>query len=458
MVKAGAIGATDTPVDLTDELPLDDENVLAPRQPSFWRHYRWPTVGIAALLIAAAVGFPLWLTSGSSTPTGITVTTVTVPVTTGTMQQTIASSGTIEPASQANLNFAVSGTVTGVNVKAGQTVTAGQVLATVGTTALSEEVSAAQAQLTAANDRLAADEAAGASTSQIDSDQASVTSAQSSLSTAQTNLDDASLTSTIGGTVASVSLTVGQQVTGTGSGGNNSGNNANGSNGANNGSGGNNGSNGSGNTGSTGSSSGEIVVIGTDSYVVNTTVDDTQIGQITDGDQVVITPTTGSATPIYGTVGSISLIGSQSSNVTTFPVVVNVTGSPSGLYAGASADVSIIIKQLNNVTEVPSGAINYDANGRATVTEVVNGTDVVKNVTVGAAENGETQITSGISPGTKVLQKEYTFHAPGGGTGTIFGGAGGPRGVGGGGGFFQRVGGGPGGFEGGGPATFNGRS
>ena len=199
-------------------------------------------------------------------------------------------------------------------------------------------------------------------------------------------------------------------------------------------------------------------MIGTDSYVVNTTVDDTQIGQITDGDQVVITPTTGSATPIYGTVGSISLIGSQSSNVTTFPVVVNVTGSPSGLYAGASADVSIIIKQLNNVTEVPSGAINYDANGRATVTEVVNGTDVVKNVTVGAAENGETQITSGISPGTKVLQKEYTFHAPGGGTGTIFGGAGGPRGVGGGGGFFQRVGGGPGGFEGGGPATFNGRS
>ena len=458
MVKAGAIGATDTPVDLTDELPLDDENVLAPRQPSFWRHYRWPTVGIAALLIAAAVGFPLWLTSGSSTPTGITVTTVTVPVTTGTMQQTIASSGTIEPASQANLNFAVSGTVSGVNVKAGQTVTSGQVLATVGTTALSEEVSAAQAQLTAANDRLAADEAAGASTSQIDSDQASVTSAQSSLSTAQTNLDDASLTSTIGGTVASVSLTVGQQVTGTGSGGNNSGNNANGSNGANNGSGGNNGSNGSGNTGSTGSSSGEIVVIGTDSYIVNTTVDDTQIGQITDGDQVVITPTTGSATPIYGTVGSISLIGSQSSNVTTFPVVVNVTGNPSGLYAGSSADVSIIIKQLNNVTEVPSGAINYDANGRATVTEVVNGTDVVKNVTVGAAENGETQITSGISPGTKVLQKEYTFHAPGGGTGTIFGGAGGPRGVGGGGGFFQRVGGGPGGFEGGGPATFNGRS
>ena len=66
-------------------------------------------------------------------------------------------------------------------------------------------------------------------------------------------------------------------------------------------------------------------MIGTDSYIVNTTVDDTEIGQIADGDQADIVPT-GSTTTDYGTVGSISLIGSQSSNVTTFPVVIDVTG------------------------------------------------------------------------------------------------------------------------------------
>ena len=82
-----------------------------------------------------------------------------MPVTTGTIQQTVASSGTLEPASQANLNFAVSGTVTAVDVAAGQTVTAGQVLATVDTTALSDDLNAAQAQLTSAQDRLASDEA-----------------------------------------------------------------------------------------------------------------------------------------------------------------------------------------------------------------------------------------------------------------------------------------------------------
>ena len=91
------------------------------------------------------------------------------------------------------------------------------------------------------------------------------------------------------------------------------------------------------------------MVIGTDSYIVNTTVDDTQIGQIADGDQVDITPSSGSTSStrrrssrahrarlgaIYGTVGSISLIGSQSSDVTTFPVVIDVTGEPTASTPG----------------------------------------------------------------------------------------------------------------------------
>ncbi len=453
----------DEPVQLTEELPLDDENVLAREPVSRWRRYRWPIVGAVVVVVAAAVALPLWLTSGSSTPAGLSITTVTVPVTTGTIQQTVASSGTIEPASEANLNFPVSGTVTAVDVKAGQTVTAGQVLATVDTTALSEEVSAAQAQLTSAQDRLSSDQAAGASQSTLDTDQASVTSAESSLSTAQTNLNDASLTSTISGTVASVDLTVGQLVTGTGSGNGGAGSSGTGSSGT--------GSSGLGSSSaasaasssSSSSSSGQIVVIGTDSYIVNTTVDDTQIGQITDGDQADITLSSGSSSStaapaatsstssssaIYGTVGSISLVGSQSSDVTTFPVVIDVTGDPSGLYAGASADVSIIVKQLNDVTEVATNAISYTSSGQATVTEVVNGAHVVKDVTVGAAENGETQIISGVSAGAKVLEREITFKAPGGTGGGIFGGTGTRGGgLGGAGGF---PGGGGGGFSGGG--------
>jgi macrolide-specific efflux system membrane fusion protein len=468
MVQASSTETNDHPDDPSQPLPLDDENVLAVPEMSGWRRYRWPLVGAAVVLIGAAVGLSLWLTSGSSSAGGLSITTVTVPVTTGTIQQTVTSSGTIEPASQASLNFAVSGPVTAVDVKAGQTVAAGQVLATIATTALSEELSAAQEQLTSAQDRLSSDQSSGASTSQLDSDQASVTSAESSVSTAQTNLNDASLTSTIAGTVASVNLSVGQQVTGTGSGGGgDSGSGGTGSGSAGTGNVGSTGAGGSGNsstgsTGSSGSGSGQIVVIGTDSYIVNTTVDDTQISQIAEGDQVDITlsgsgssssPATSTSTAaIYGTVNSISLVGSQSSDVTTFPVVIDVTGHPAGLYAGASADASIIVKQLNNVTEVPTGAISYTSSGQATVTQVNNGAHVVKNVTVGAAENGETQITSGVSAGDKVLERQVTFKAPGGGTAGLFGGGAGSRGGFGGRGAFGGGGGltgGGGGFTGG---------
>ena len=361
-----ASGSEGSPENPTEEIPLNDE-ADAPPPEARNRKRKFVVIGVAAVLvIGLALGLGLGLTGGSSA-TGLVVTTEVVKVTTGTIKQTVAASGTLEPASQANLDFGVSGVVTAVDVKAGQVVSSGQVLATVGTTALQADVNSAQAQLESAQARLTSDEAASAETTQIDSDEASVTSAESALSTAQTNLTDASLRSTIAGTVASVSLTVGQQVTGTGSGG--SGSNASSF-------GGSDTSAASTSAASSSTSStAQVVIISTDSFIVNTTVDDTEIGQIAQGDQATITPT-GATTLDFGTVASIGLIATESSDVATFPVVIDVTGDPTGLYAGATADISIIVKQLNNVVEVPTAAITYSTSGQATVTEVKNGKHV----------------------------------------------------------------------------------
>ena len=57
-----------------------------------------------------------------------------------------------------------------------------------------------------------------ASSAQVTADESAVTAAQASLSSAQDSLSDATLTSTIAGTVASLDLTVGQQVSGQASG------------------------------------------------------------------------------------------------------------------------------------------------------------------------------------------------------------------------------------------------
>ncbi len=401
-----ASGSEGSPENPTEEIPLNDE-ADAPPPEARNRKRKFVVIGVAAVLvIGLALGLGLGLTGGSSA-TGLVVTTEVVKVTTGTIKQTVAASGTLEPASQANLDFGVSGVVTAVDVKAGQVVSSGQVLATVGTTALQADVNSAQAQLESAQARLTSDEAASAETTQIDSDEASVTSAESALSTAQTNLTDASLRSTIAGTVASVSLTVGQQVTGTGSGG--SGSNASSF-------GGSDTSAASTSAASSSTSStAQVVIISTDSFIVNTTVDDTEIGQIAQGDQATITPT-GATTLDFGTVASIGLIATESSDVATFPVVIDVTGDPTGLYAGATADISIIVKQLNNVVEVPTAAITYSTSGQATVTEVKNGKHVSEPVTVGQAASGETQITSGLASGDSVVERVITFKGVPGGT------------------------------------------
>ncbi|HLI57602.1 MAG TPA: biotin/lipoyl-binding protein, partial [Actinomycetota bacterium] len=94
-------------------------------------------VSAAAVVVAAGIGVLIWaLTRSTAAASPVSITTQDYTVSTGTMQQTVAASGTIEPASEASLDFAVSGKVTAVDVAAGQAVTAGQTLASIDPTAL----------------------------------------------------------------------------------------------------------------------------------------------------------------------------------------------------------------------------------------------------------------------------------------------------------------------------------
>jgi multidrug efflux pump subunit AcrA (membrane-fusion protein) len=109
-------------------------------------------------------------------------------------------------------------------------------------------------------------------------------------------------------------------------------------------------------------------------------------------------------------------------------VVIDVTGSPSGLYGGSSSTVSIITQQLQNVIVVPTNAITYTGNTQ-TVTLDSSGNKVTKPVGIGAASGGETQVTSGLSVGDKIYVTQVTFRggarAGAGGSGAgLFGGTG----------------------------------
>jgi multidrug efflux pump subunit AcrA (membrane-fusion protein) len=132
---------------------------VADGAPHGWR--RHPRIlGLGGLAVAAvAVGIAVWATTASGV-SGFR----TAQATMATVRQTLPVSGTVDPVSQTTAAFQVAGSVSAVDVSLGQSVTAGQTLATLDPTTLEQNVSSAQSTLTADDAKLAEDEAAQSST------------------------------------------------------------------------------------------------------------------------------------------------------------------------------------------------------------------------------------------------------------------------------------------------------
>jgi membrane fusion protein, macrolide-specific efflux system len=363
--------------------------------PRLRRVFSRPRIALPVMVIlVAAVALGGWAWSRPAGSTGPSYRDVAAIKT--TMRETLSSTGTIEPATTDTLSFSASGQVTSVSATAGQRVTPGETLATMDSPSLQAQVAQAKASLAGAQSQLAQDQAGRASSAQLAADQASVNAAQSQVDSADAALDGATLTSPIDGIVGTVGLTAGQQLSG-GSGGSDSGSDGgdSGGGGSDSGSGGDSGS------GSSGSSSTTSIVVISPNDVIDANVDATVVGRLKTGDQAVIT-TEGAAGPVAGTVASIGLTANTSSGVATFPVVINVTGTPSGLYAGASANVVIIYKQLAGVLAVPAAAVGVSG-GKTVVHTIVGGHQVTRDVTTGLTAGGLTQITHGLTAGQQVV-------------------------------------------------------
>jgi multidrug efflux pump subunit AcrA (membrane-fusion protein) len=239
------------------------------------------------------------------------------------------------------------------------------------------------------------------SAEQIASDQAAIDSAQADLIEAQQALSAAQLTSPISGTVASVGLSVGDTVTAH-------------------------------------STTSDIVIIGTHSFEVAGTLTSSQVSSVKVGfsADVAVDGTTGSFN------GTVSQVGPVQSSTTgyTYPVVVVLPASATGLFAGSTADMSIMTQHASNVLAVPTSAVQTQGT-RAFVLQMSSGTPVRKVVKVGIVGGIYTQVLSGLQRGSTVVLANLSTPVPSSST-TVTGGFGG-------GGFT-----GGGGFSGGGGGRF----
>ena len=342
-------------------------------------------------------------------------------------------------ADQQDASFTSSGTVTAVNVAAGQQVTAGEVLATIDSAELEAAESSAEADVASASARLSDDRAAGASSAQLAADQSSLTSAQDELTAAQEDLAGAQLVAEFDGTVASVDLTVGEQLGSSGTGGTDR-------TGRDSGSGdtsGDLGSDGSSSPNGSSGSTAQIVVVSSTRFEVELSLDATQIQQIEVGQPATIslvssssgaggrfpngltlgggpqgggpqtnssdgTGSQGDSRQISGTeqakgsVTAASKVADASSGVAKYAVTVAFTDTSGSYNAGASVSVAITYDEVADALSVPVRAVTTDGSTSTVEVQTAGGTET-REVTTGLTVDGMVQITSGLSAGDQVV-------------------------------------------------------
>ena len=347
---------------------------------------RVAAVVVAVLVLAGACTGIWWFVvrDEASAATAPDATTTTVAASLSTMEKSVSSSGTLAPTVSESVSFAVSGTVTTVQVAAGDTVTQGQVLATVDTLELNANLLSAKADLATAQATLAnlrdADDDSAAADAQIEAAAARVDVAQAAVTAAEESLADATLTAPAAGLVTSVGIEVGDRV-GSSSGGGMIG-------------------------AASETSSAAFTIVGTDSYEVELSVGDSQIALITVGAQVELTSDDLDGT-VFGVVRSIGLM-STATGAAAYPVMVDVTGDTSSLHDGIAVDAEIIYERRTDVLTVPSAAITTNADGTTTVTKVAaDGSTQVVVVTTGETSGTSTEILDGLAEGDQVQVTTY---------------------------------------------------
>lgn len=108
-----------------------------------------------------------------------------------------------------------------------------------------------------------------------------------------------------------------------------------------------------------------------------------------------------------GKIVSIDTTGTVTSGVTTYSAYITFDSAVDGIYPNMAVDASIITNVKDNVILVPSAAVQTSGT-QTTVRELKNGQMTNVSVTVGGANDTQTEIDSGVSEGDTVITAVLT--------------------------------------------------
>jgi macrolide-specific efflux system membrane fusion protein len=158
-------------------------------------------------------------------------------------------------------------------------------------------------------------------------------------------------------------------------------------------------------TSSTGTSTSQrianIKTTATPVAVVN--LNEVDVPKVIVGDKATLTMDAFPNQTFTGKIVSIDTTGSVSSGVTTYPAYINYDTAIDGIYPNMAVDASIITTVKDNVILVPNAAVQTSTGGQTTVRIMKNGQVSTVDVTVGASNDTQTEIVSGIAAGDTVV-------------------------------------------------------
>jgi macrolide-specific efflux system membrane fusion protein len=346
---------------------------------------------IGAVVVLLVVGGYYWYKSAHSTTTAIQY--VTVSAEKGTLTTAVSGSGNVIVDQSVSIDPAISGTVTNVAVNIGDRVKKGQRLFGIDNDALS--VSLAQALTSLQNARIAVSQAqanfSNAKRSLGDSErdrailQSKIGTAEESLRAAELGykkaLSDSAkrqVTSPIDGTVNAINIKNGDDL------GNLS----------------------SGNSRVVPMIIGDLGTLKTQVQINEVDVSNVHIGQ-----KATMTFNGVSGLTLSGTVEKMDTLGTVAQGVVTYNATIGFDTLDPRIKSGMSVSASIITDVKQDVIIVPNSAVK--TRGNKNYVDVLSSGTTPQQVTVqiGAVNNTDTEIVSGVSAGDKVVTRTVNPNA-----------------------------------------------
>ena len=165
------------------------------------------------------------------------------------------------------------------------------------------------------------------------------------------------------------------------------------------------------NKGKKASSSNYVEVSKISDVVVNISINESEIPNISIGDSVDIVLTSDSSKKYTGTISKISSVGTYSSSGSTFAAIVSLKND-GDIKIGMSVSCTINIEEHKDVLAVPIGAVQINGDRRYVVVVEDNNTKEVDVVT-GLSDENYVEIKSGLTTNDTVrvvtVTKQNTF-------------------------------------------------